>query len=60
MTLKEKAKALIDELPEDVIELAIKKLEALKSKDKNPFRKIIGIVDHGNLTKNIDQELYGR
>jgi len=59
MTAKDKAKDLIDELPEDIIQLAINKLEELKKMNKNPFRKVIGIIEHGKLTKNIDKELYG-
>jgi hypothetical protein len=60
MTVKDRAKSIIDELPDDTVELAIEKLEELKGKKRNPYRKIIGIIEDGNLTKNIDREIYGK
>jgi len=59
VTTKEKAKALIDEMPEDLIPIIVKKLEEFKEKKVNPFKEIIGLIENGHLAKDIDKELYG-
>lgn len=72
-SLKRKLLTEIADLPEDKLQEVIDfvgylkaKAEEAKSKKeakldpkKNPLRKLIGMVTHGALAKDIDRELYG-
>jgi len=72
-SLKKKLLAEIEGLPKDKLQEVIDFVGYLKAKaeeaksrkearldpKKNPLRKLIGMVAHGALAKDIDRDLYG-